>query len=164
MHLYHFSEDPAIEVFRPHCPLGREDEPPHVWAIDELKAPLYWFPRDCPRVTFWPADDPAHHRRVHAIEWAWLDRMRSTFLHAYRLDGSSFVPAPGGGGWISGETLRPLGVEPVGDLLDRHAAARIELRLMTNLWPLHRWVVESGLEFSMVRMRNAQPDTESSSS
>lgn len=159
MDLFHFSEDPAIEVFRPHRPVGREDEVPQVWAIDELKAPLYWFPRDCPRVTFWPADDPAHHRRVHAIEWGWLDRMRRTVLYVYRLDGSSFAPAPGGGGWISPETLRPLDVAPVGDLLDRHAAAGIELRLVTNLWPLHRWVVHSGLQFSMVRMRNAQPES-----
>ena len=163
MVLLHFSEDASIREFRPHRPLGREDEPPRVWAIDELHAPLYWFPRECPRVTFWPADDPRPHRRVHAIEWGWLERMRTTRLFVYRLDGASFVPAPGGGGWVSGETVRPLSVEPVGDLLDRHADAGIELRLLTDLWPLNDWVVAAGVEFGMVRMRNAQPRASSAS-
>ena len=162
MHLYHFSEDPGIQVFRPHHPVGREHEPPRVWAIDEVKAPLYWFPRDCPRVTFWPAAQP--ERRVHAIEWGWLERMRTTVLYVYRLDGSTFAPNPGGGGWISAEAVRPLAVEPVGDLLERHADAGIELRLVRNLWPLHRWAVASGMEFSSVRLRNAQPDDGSDSS
>ena len=154
--LLHFSQDPTIERFVPHRPLGREDEAPQVWAIDDDHSPLYWFPRECPRVTFWPAGDPT--ARVHAIEWGWLERVRATELFVYRLEGASFSPAPGGGGWISPETLEPLSVEPVGDLLERHRRAGIELRLVTNLWPLHRWVVGSGLEFSSVRLRNAQPE------
>jgi hypothetical protein len=160
--VFHFSEDPTVTVFHPHRPLGREDEAPQVWAIDDEHAPLYWFPRDCPRVTFWPADDL--RARVHAIEWGWLDRMRATQLFVYRFDAASFTPAPGGGGWVSSETVRPSSVEPVGDLLGRHAEAGIELRLMANLWPLHRWVVASGLEFSSVRLRNAQPDPASRAS
>jgi hypothetical protein len=158
MTVLHFSENPQIRTFRPHRPLGREHEPPKVWAIDDLKAPLYWFPRDCPRITFWPENDPSHHRRVHAIEWVWLDAMRTTVLYVYRLDGASFEPAPGGGGWVSDETLTPLSVEPVGDLLDRHAAAGIELRLLDDLWPLHDWVLATApaVDFSMVRMRNAR--------
>ena len=155
-YVLHFSEDPGITIFEPHRPLGREDEEPQVWAIDEAHSPLYWFPRECPRVTFWPADEPT--TRVHAIEWGWLDAMRTTTLYRYRFDGDGFTPAPGGGGWIKPETVRPIDVEPVGDLLARHAEAGIELRLVTNLWPLHRWVVASGLEFSSVRLRNAEPD------
>jgi hypothetical protein len=48
-------------------------------------------------------------------------------------------------------------VEPVGDLLARHAAAGIELRITPSLWPLCDAVVGSGLRFSMVRMANAEP-------
>ena len=55
--LYHFSEDPAIERFVPHVPPTNPTEAPAVWAIDAEHAPLYWFPRDCPRVTAWPRDD-----------------------------------------------------------------------------------------------------------
>ena len=35
------------------CPATNPDQPPMVWTIDEVHAPLLWFPRDCPRITFW---------------------------------------------------------------------------------------------------------------
>jgi hypothetical protein len=43
--LWHASEDPTIERFEP-----RDGK---IWAIDTRHLPLYWFPRDCPRATFW---------------------------------------------------------------------------------------------------------------
>ena len=86
--LYHFSEDPAIERFVPHVPPTNPTEAPAVWAIDAEHAPLYWFPRDCPRVTAWPRNDRERVAfrsafttiadRVHAIESAWLEAMRET--------------------------------------------------------------------------------------
>jgi len=54
--LLHFSEDPNIETFQPHHARGREHEEPYVWAIDAEHAPLYWFPRECPRITFWAGE------------------------------------------------------------------------------------------------------------
>src|SRR5688500_2718867 len=80
--LLHFSEDPSIPRFEPHRPVGREDEEALVWAIAGVHSPLSWSPRECPRVTFWPRDEPA--RRVHAIEWGWLERLRGTELYVYR--------------------------------------------------------------------------------
>jgi hypothetical protein len=60
---------------------------------------------------------------------------------------------------VSSTTVRPISVEPVGDLLDLHVAAGIELRLVPTLWPLRDAVVEAavahGYAFSMVRMHNA---------
>jgi hypothetical protein len=44
----------------------------------------------------------------------------------------------------------------VGDLLERPVMAGIELRLLPNLWPLWDRVVASSLEFSGIRLRNAQ--------
>ena len=38
--VFHFSEDPSIEVFRPHVPVTRPDAEPRVWAIDEEHAPV----------------------------------------------------------------------------------------------------------------------------
>ena len=61
------------------------------------------------------------------------------------------------GQWISDEAVVPLAVEPVGDLLDRHAAARIELRGVPDLWPLRDLAVSDRWEFSLVRMANATP-------
>lgn len=167
--LLHFSEDPAIEVFHPHVPATNPDAEPMVWAIDDEHAPLYWFPRDCPRVTFWRGPDPltpagehllAHTgaRRVHAIEGEWLGRLRAVTLFAYRFDAAPFDRWPEADGHFVARTeVTPLAVEPVGDLLARHAAAGIELRITPSLWPLRDAVVESGLRFSTVRMGNAEP-------
>ena len=51
----------------------------------------------------------------------------------------------------------PLGVVALGDLLDLHARAGIELRLTETLWPLWDRVVSSTLELSGIRLHNAQP-------
>ena len=57
--LYHFSEEPDISVFEPrHVPeerrMGREGlDDPLVWALDDSRAPLYYFPRECPRIFLW---------------------------------------------------------------------------------------------------------------
>jgi hypothetical protein len=159
----HFSEDPTITRFEPHIPSSNPGVPAMVWAIDEDHAPLYWFPRGCPRVTFWTADGsaadalgPTTARRVHAIELAWLDRVRQCELFAYRFDPSPFEPWPDADGhWTAATGVEPLSVEPVGDLLGRHAGAGIELRLVPSLRPLVEPVVASGYRFSLVRMANA---------
>lgn len=182
MILYHFSEDPTIAVFEPRpapergalsAPLTAEEARDKlVWAIDAEHAPLYWFPRACPRIAYWALptttpDDLARFlghtaaRRVIAIEGGWLDRLRATTLFAYRLPGATFQPqgAHGGPGYyLSREAVVPLGVDPVGDLLARHVAAGNELRLTPALWPLRRALLPATLHFSMIRMRNARPE------
>jgi hypothetical protein len=166
--LFHFSEDPNIERFVPHVPRTNPTHPPAVWAIDAQHAPLYWFPRDCPRVALWPSDedDPAEFRRclgtsarrVHAIESSWLDRMRSTEIYRYELDAAPFLPwAPANGQWIADCDVVPLAVTPVGDLLAAHVAAGIELRITPSLWPMHDLALAGALDFSIVRMHNAEP-------
>lgn len=167
--VYHFSEDPHLRLFKPHVPATNPDCEPLVWAIDAEHAPLYWFPRDCPRVTFWAGPEtPAEvfarflghgtSRRVHAIECAWLERLRQARVYAYHFDAASFEAWPDADGhWVSRRTVVPLELEPLGDLLQRHADAEIELRITPSLWPLHDAMVGSGLCFSLVRMRNAQP-------
>lgn len=87
MTLYHVGEEPDIRAFVPR-PLpeasraGREGvDGPLVWAIDEAHAPLYDFPRDCPRIAFRPVPGttPADRGRwwgdrrcavVACVEWA----------------------------------------------------------------------------------------------
>ena len=51
--LYHFSEEPGIERFRPRPASAYPELEPVVFAIDGEHAPHYYFPRDCPRVISW---------------------------------------------------------------------------------------------------------------
>jgi hypothetical protein len=52
--LWHFSEDPSLGRFRPRAPAASPAARPLVWAVDTRHAPLFWFPRDCPRGCIWP--------------------------------------------------------------------------------------------------------------
>ncbi len=67
--LFHYSEDPAIARFEPHVPASNPSSPPYVWAVEARYAPLYWFPRACPRVTVWAndADQRALLRRLDLL-------------------------------------------------------------------------------------------------
>src|SRR5881296_912070 len=52
--LWHVSEDPAITRFAPHRAKTALTDALLVWAVDTRHLPLFWYPRDCPRCTFWP--------------------------------------------------------------------------------------------------------------
>jgi hypothetical protein len=135
-----------------------------VWAVATRYSWLYWFPRDCPRAC-WNAterttDEDIEHwldgdrtRRVATIETGWLDRMRGVRLFAYRLPPATFGP------WdkffISRETVVPLELVELGDLLSRHADAGVELRIAPALYPLWDKVIATTLDFSGIRLRNA---------
>jgi hypothetical protein len=165
--LWHVSEDPAIERFEPHVAATASSREPRVWAVDTRHLPLYWFPRDCPRGTFWAtasttAEDAAllgDASRVHVIEEAWLPAMHDTRVVAYRLPEGTFAPDPEVGGyWLSREPVEPLETVELGDLAVRHERAGIELRVVANLWPVWNRVAASTLEFSGIRLRNAAPE------
>jgi hypothetical protein len=154
--LWHVSEESTIERFEPRD--GR------VWAIDTRHVPLYWFPRDCPRATFWAVEDTTDDdverflggdrtRRVHVIEPVWLERMRSARLHAYRLPDAAFEPEDRY--WISSGPVEPIERVELPDLLALHADAEIELRIAPQLLDLWERVIASTLDFSGIRLRNA---------
>jgi len=166
--LFHFSEDPTIALFRPHVATTSTEREPFVWALDEEHAPSYWFPRDCPRACCWAGETPILEagaallglggaRRLHAIEAKWLERVRECQLYAYEFDPTPFnAKVAGAGYWVTREEVAPLSVTAVGDLLARHIEAEIELRIVSNLWPLIDAIITSGLEFSIIRKANAQ--------
>jgi hypothetical protein len=154
--LWHVSEEARIARFEPRD--GR------VWAIDTRHLPLYWFPRDCPRATFWAVDETTDDdadrflggdrtRRVHVIEPGWLERMRAAQLHVYRLPDATFEPEDRY--WISQATVEPLECSACSDLMGLHAAAEIELRIAPKLLELWERVTASTLDFSGIRLRNA---------
>ena len=156
--LWHVSEDVSIRRFEP-----RDGK---VWAIGTRLLPLYWFPRDCPRATFWAESettrddverfldsDPA--RRVHVVEPNWLGRMRTQCVVAYRLPEETFVEDEDRF-WVSAEPVEPLELVELGDLVARHEAAAIELRTAEDLLGLWDEVIGSSLGFSGIRLRNAR--------
>jgi hypothetical protein len=165
--LLHFSEDPEIKVFRPHVARTAVEREALVWAVDETHAPSFWFPRQCPRACCWrhERDTSAIARallggaaRMHAVEEAWLERIEKCVLYAYRFEEGPFVSHLAEAGyWTTKEEVRPLSVEPVGDLLERHQDAGIALRVVPNLWPVIDQILGSGLRFSIIRKANAQP-------
>jgi hypothetical protein len=159
--LLHYSEDLSITRFVPHVPATNPEQPPLVWAIDDDHAPLFWFPRDCPRITCWTDDGTPATRlgsmaaRVHAIEDRWLDAVRTCRLFVYRFSPAGFAPsALADGYWVAAEPQEPIDVTPVGDLLERHRERSIELRSLPDLHPLRGAVLASGYRFSMCRMAN----------
>jgi hypothetical protein len=162
--LLHYSEDPAITAFAPHVPRRNPTQPAAVWAIDSDHAPLYWFPRDCPRVAVWANDADQQRRltdlcatsasRLHAAPNSWLDAIRDCELYEYRFDPGPFAPWPDAEGqWVAHEPVTPVTVAPVGDLLARHARAGVDLRFVTDLAAMRAAALESGLPFSIVRFR-----------
>jgi hypothetical protein len=165
--LYHFSEDPSITRFNLRFHPSHPDQPAMVWAIDEDRSPLYYFPRDCPRIGFWARSDSTaediHHflahtkaRKVIAVEGRWLEKLQNTKLYVYQLPDEPFTCFDQGAGYYtSHETVDPLSVEPVGHLIQRLVEAKVELRLTPSLLPLRDTLISSTLHFSMIRMRNA---------
>lgn len=167
MALYHFSEDPDIRVFEPHvAPTSAQDEA-LVWAIDQWHAPMYYFPRQCPRACFWPGGRTTPEdrerwfggieaRMVIAVESKWLPAIRETTLYRYSMPDASFrLNDATAGHYVSDTTVEPLSVEPVGDLFQALVKANVELRITPHLVDLWKRVIESTLEFSGTRLRNA---------
>jgi hypothetical protein len=168
--LWHFSEDPSLGRFRPRRPATNPQAPPLVWAVDTRHAPMFWFPRDCPRGCIWPvsATTPEDRERffgqsaatrIHVIEADWLARMQKCRLYAYRLPDAPFRPHEVGGYWVADEPVEAAGQEVVDDLLGQHARAGIELRVTPSIRPFWRRVTNSTVEFSGSRLRNSSPDT-----
>lgn len=173
MDLYHFSEDPGIQRFEPRVPPPRAagsystlaDDAKVVWAIDAWHAPLYYFPRDCPRIVLWPLPETTEADRerwfggtsaawIAHIEWAWLERMRSTAIYRYALPDSGFTYLGSPGTYLSEQAVEPLSVAPVGDLMAALRDADVELRFVGSLTPLEG-VWDTTLHASGIRLRNA---------
>ena len=164
--VYHYSEDGTIKRFTPHVPATNPSHPPSVWALDAEHSPLYWFPRDCPRISVW-ARTPAHHHllsntfgtespRICAAESHWLTRVRDAEIYRYSFDAEQFAQwHEADGQYISGDTAYPVRVELLDDLLGLHADAGIELRFTPRIGRLIDQMLASGLPFSFVRIRHA---------
>lgn len=173
MELYHFSEEPDIERFRPRPAPAFPHLPPVVFALDRARSPHYFFPRDCPRVIYWKNERTTEEDartfwanttadKIVAVESGWLERIRRTKLYVYTFASESFVGLDDSAGYyISEQEVVPVKVEPVGDLLDKLLAEKLELRFTPSLHPIRESVVASTMDFSIIRFRNAAGKGES---
>lgn len=174
MRLFHFSDDPNIGIFKPRLvristerSIGREWlNEPLVWAIDELHQPMYLFPRECPRILYWPTSTTTREdyqrwwgqrscRVVAHIEWSWLDRLRAAVLHRYEFLEAGFLSLHDAGMWVSRTSVGPIKVETLRDLLAELRGQGVELRVMESLVSLNElWT--TSLHVSGIRLRNAR--------
>jgi hypothetical protein len=163
--LYHVSEEPDIEVFEPRMMNGAGEA--LVWAIDGARLPNYLVPRQCPRVTFYagPRTSVVDRERflgssvaVVAIETAWFPRLQSCRLFCYHLPADDFTSYDHTAGYfVSRTAVKPMSVECIDDPVSAILQRGVELRILPSLWSLRDAVVESTLEFSIIRWHNASP-------
>lgn len=170
--LFHVSEQPGIERFEPRWSeiVGQEV----VWAIDAEHLRNYLLPRECPRVTYYagPQTNSADIERflgtskaVVAIESGWFERIRSCRLFCYHLSPDSFECIDECAGYfVSKLPVMTVGVEVIDDAIQQLLTGGVELRFVPSLWPMRNAVVASTLQFSIIRMRNAQLEVDSHSS
>jgi len=127
--LFHVSEDPAIGVFspRPVPSLDAGVEGDAVWAIDEEHLPNYLLPRDC-----------------------------SLYLYELPVDGFELADR-NAGYFISRTSVLPASCSKIENSIAELQRRNIEVRILPNLWDLRDQVVDSTLEYSIIRFRNAKP-------
>lgn len=172
--LFHFSEEPGIKTFHPRPPPSKsyKIEGNLVWAIDEEHSPNFLLPRDCPRVTYFAAEQTTaadqerffghtYAKRIIAVETAWAERIMSQRLIKYEFDEDEFQLLDEiAGYYISRNTIIPRSEVPINNTLKELLNAGVELRFMPLLWRLREAVIHSTLGFSLIRMRNATPPPE----
>jgi hypothetical protein len=165
MNVYHVSEEPEIAAFEPRpVETGGESL---VWAIDDEHLRNYLTPRQCPRVTFSEGASTTVTDRerflgsstaVVAVESRWFERMRSCRLFCYHLPGETFECSDTTAGYfVSRVAVKPSRIDIVQDPVSAILQRGVELRVLPDLWSLRDAVVESTLEFSIIRWRNAAP-------
>jgi hypothetical protein len=171
MRLFHVSEEPEIQVFHPRIPsrIDLDSNQGLVWAINERQLVNFLTPRNCPRVTFYAADNSnkddvekyigkSNVSSVIVIEQGWFHRMLNTTLYLYEFDSTNFVLQDEIAGFYVSKTVeKPIGVTKVKDSFAALFERGIELRLVPNLWPILDDIVESSLGYSMCRMTFALP-------
>lgn len=171
MEIFHVSEDGSIDRFVPRVPINRESGVSEavVWGVDEVHLVNYLLPRDCPRVTFARGEQTreadveeflgaARSSRVIVIESSWYVRATQTPLWIYRLPAESFRVLDAGAGYcVSLQTVDPLSRQRIENPIEALLSRGAEMRIVPDLWPMHDAVAKSTLEFSCIRMRNAQP-------
>ncbi|QXG56834.1 hypothetical protein KTJ90_19530 (plasmid) [Pantoea jilinensis] len=175
MRLFHFSDNSDITIFKPRQLRVHVDRPAGlewlngslIWATDEAHELLYLFPRECPRIIYWPRPDTSRvdiekwmgsdsqATAIACIEHAWLSRFQSGKIYRYELPVDGFEPTGEVGMWVSQNNVIPTDLKAFSNLDTELALRNITLRVMERLTPLKSvWL--TSLHASGIRLRNAQ--------
>ncbi len=171
MKLYHVSEEAGIGLFEPRPSPQQYDsiKSSVVFAVNDTMLNNYLLPRDCPRVTYYAKRDSkqsdidkiigtAGKKNIVNIEESWLARVKDTKLFLYELPLKTFELLDDGAGYyVSYESVRPVNVLVIDDLLKAIEKRNTELRVLPSIKQLADGVSKSTLQFSIIRIRNARP-------
>jgi len=169
--IFHVSEENDITVFHPRLPdrLDLDPEKGLVWAINEKCLPNFLTPRDCPRVCYhigattteqdkraFIASTQCSH--VIVIESKWFETMKNTKLYLYEFDRNGFTLQDQNAGYYVSETTQfPIAKFEVENLFEELFKRNVELRVVDNLWDIYDEIQKTSFNWSMCRMRFAQP-------
>lgn len=170
--LFHVSDQEGIERFEPRVspsadPFAGDDRV--VYAIAESLLHNYLFPRDCPRVTFYAGTETTQAdvkrfwqvstaKYIVAIESCWVPQMLTERLYCYEFPTETFVATDKVARYyLSREVVEPIAVTVYENLLLELAHRDVEVRIVPSLWPLRDAVVNSTVNYSIIRKRNSQP-------
>lgn len=174
MRLFHFSENPEIDIFIPRPVRVSVERPldrawlngPLVWAIDDEHQPMYLFPRECPRILLWTTTTTktedynywwqgSSSKVLAYIEEAWFERVKNATIYRYEMPVSPFEDINDAGMWVAKTAVKPLRLDALSNLSEEHWAHDVELRVVETLLPL-KGVWRTSLHASVIRLRNAQ--------
>jgi len=168
--LFHVSDEPGIELFepRPSPSFFAEITGDVVFAIEDRLLHNYLLPRDCPRVTYYRSNKTTRYDKekffgeskadfVIIVESGWYQRIKETTLYCYELPGDSFALLDECAGYhISYQTISPVKIRTITDTMAELLSRNVELRFTPLLIKIADDVSKSTLNFSIIRMRNAQ--------
>lgn len=171
--LFHISENSGIKVFdpRPSPSLFDNLTSNVVFAITDRLLHNCLLPRDCPRVTYYSKHDTTQQDKerffgsstadfIIAIENEWFRKINETTLYCYELPVETFVELDRSAGYhISYSSVVPHFMRKIDSILQELLTRNVEVRFMPTLRKLAQNVSKSTLEFSLIRMRNANRHT-----
>lgn len=170
LRLFHVSEESSIPVFHPRTPLRKDLDAsvPLVWAVSENRLVNFLTPRDCPRVCFHKTQNTQENdlsffsspemRSVVAIESKWFEQMKNIKLYIYEFTPENFeIQDACAGYYVSKQSETPIFVTKVHDVFSLLFKYKAEIRIVDNLWPLAERVMNTTLDWSLCRMKNALP-------
>lgn len=173
--LFHVSDQAGIKRFEPRLspsPNAFAGDDKVVYAIAESLLHNYFFPRDCPRVTFYAGEETTQAdverfwqvstaKYIVAIESCWVPQMLTERLYCYEFPNKTFqLTDKCAQYYLSREAVEPIAVTVYDDLFLALSQRDVEVRILPSLWPLRDAVVNSSVNYSIIRMRNAQPKSD----